>query len=251
MVYTTNLLLIDNFYLNDFAVLSYTYYPAEQLFRQGITYRGVLLENLPADAVASFANLVNQTPYDAVGTKLFFKEYHTLILSTLETNQLPVPPIFKEICAEVSIANKPSNVAPEVNTLWSYVLAQRIVKRVLGYAIPLNWATVLFVLLTTALVIIACVQILLIIYERITIFQTLKTIWTETKRDMDTRLTFENTYFFSFCTIKSRLTVRQYIHEEFVNTARGLSIQRVQITVVIFSVGGATIQHQIRQRYLD
>lgn len=116
MVYTTNLLLIDNFYLNDFAILSSVYYPAEQLFRQGITYRGVLLENLPAEAVASFANLVNQTPYDAAGIKLFFKEYHTLILHTLETNQLPIPPVFKEICVELSITDKPNNTTPEINT---------------------------------------------------------------------------------------------------------------------------------------
>lgn len=251
MVYTTNWLLIQDFHLNDFAILSSTYYPAEQLFRQGVTYRGVLLENLPGEAVTNFASLVNQPPYDAASLKLFFKKYYTQIISTLESNNLTIPPILDEIRFELSIENKPRIAAPGIANTWLQVFAQRIIWRAAGQSISLSWAAALFVLLATVLASIAFIQILLVIYNRIKIFQTFKTIWAETKRDMDTRLTFENTYFFSFCTLKSRLTVRQYIDEEFINTAGGLSIRRIQVTVVIFLIAGVTIQHQIRQRYLD
>lgn len=196
MVYTHNLILINDFYLNDFAVVSSAYYPLEQLVRPGLTYKGVLLTELPAESVTNFINLVNSPNYDVKSIKLFFKENFTYIMYTINHEQLPVPPIFKELGIELSIENQPSSSLMTGNSAFQ-VLAQQIVYSLLKYPALLSRPAAAVVILLTVMFVVASVQVVVIVYNRSKLLKTFKTICKETKQNMETYLTFESTYFFS------------------------------------------------------
>jgi len=168
-------MLINDFYLNDFAVVSSAYYPLEQLVRPGLTYRGVLLTELPAESVTNFINLINSPIYDTKSIKLFFKENYTYIMYTINHEQLPVPPIFKELSVELAIESQSSSNLKPSNSAFQ-VLAQQIVYSLLKYPVLLSRPAAVVAILLTVIFVVASVQLVVLIYDRSKLLNTFKTI---------------------------------------------------------------------------
>lgn len=243
-------MLINDFYLNDFAVVSSAYYPLEQLVRPGLTYRGVLLTELPAESVTNFINLINSPIYDTKSIKLFFKENYTYIMYTINHEQLPVPPIFKELSVELAIESQSSSSLKPSNSAFQ-VLAQQIVYSLLKYPVLLSRPAAVVAILLTVIFVVASVQLVVLIYDRSKLLNTFKTIWKETKQNMETYLTFETTYFFSVWTLRCQLVIQQYIAIDFPDSLNNASERNLQITTATLFCGGVSIPYQIRKRYLD
>ncbi len=243
-------MLINDFYLNDFAVVSSAYYPLEQLVRPGLTYRGVLLTELPAESVTNFINLINSPIYDTKSIKLFFKENYTYIMYTINHEQLPVPPIFKELSVELAIESQSSSNLKPSNSAFQ-VLAQQIVYSLLKYPVLLSRPAAVVAILLTVIFVVASVQLVVLIYDRSKLLNTFKTIWKETKQNMETYLTFETTYFFSVWTLRCQLVIQQYIAIDFPDSLNNASERNLQITTATLFCGGVSIPYQIRKRYLD
>ena len=243
-------MLINDFYLNDFAVVSSAYYPLEQLVRPGLTYRGVLLTELPAESVTNFINLINSPIYDTKSIKLFFKENYTYIMYTINHEQLPVPPIFKELSVELAVESQSSSNLKPSNSAFQ-VLAQQIVYSLLKYPVLLSRPAAVVAILLTVIFVVASVQLVVLIYDRSKLLNTFKTIWKETKQNMETYLTFETTYFFSVWTLRCQLVIQQYIAIDFPDSLNNASERNLQITTATLFCGGVSIPYQIRKRYLD
>ena len=243
-------MLINDFYLNDFAVVSSAYYPLEQLVRPGLTYRGVLLTEIPAESVTNFINLINSPIYDTKSIKLFFKENYTYIMYTINHEQLPVPPIFKELSVELAIESQSSSNLKPSNSAFQ-VLAQQIVYSLLKYPVLLSRPAAVVAILLTVIFVVASVQLVVLIYDRSKLLNTFKTIWKETKQNMETYLTFETTYFFSVWTLRCQLVIQQYIAIDFPDSLNNASERNLQITTATLFCGGVSIPYQIRKRYLD
>lgn len=169
---------------------------------------------------------------------------------TINHEQLPVPPIFKELSVELAVESQSSSNLKPSNSAFQ-VLAQQIVYSLLKYPVLLSRPAAVVAILLTVIFVVASVQLVVLIYDRSKLLNTFKTIWKETKQNMETYLTFETTYFFSVWTLRCQLVIQQYIAIDFPDSLNNASERNLQITTATLFCGGVSIPYQIRKRYLD